>query len=207
METKPHIAFSVPSDWSNDQRGDFFERFVAELLRPMRLTLVQRLRFTGMEIDLLAKGDDAPSSVLVECKAQRDPIPAEVISKLLGNVFLRKADARWLFSTSDLTKDARGQWEEIQSDEEQHRKFTWYPPGKLCEILVSQSKVQGLVSMIEKLKPQLPGDATLVIRPDSWFWLVELVEGGLPAFFTVFDAKSGQTIAEEVNIPRQSRGL
>ena len=75
----------------------------------MRLKVVQRLRFTGMEIDLLARGEDQPRTILVECKAHRDPLGADVISKLLGNVEIRNAEAGWLFSTSDLTKDGRGQ--------------------------------------------------------------------------------------------------
>jgi hypothetical protein len=105
---KRHLLLSCPEDWSNDAMGQFFENFVADLLRPMRFAVHQRLRVTGMEIDLLAKGLDQPRTVLVECKAQRDPLPADVISKLIGNVAIRGADAGWLFSAGDLSKDGRG---------------------------------------------------------------------------------------------------
>src|SRR5512133_1793729 len=91
MPTKAHLLLSVPDDWDNDQRGEFFEKFVSGLLRPMRFEVTQRLRFTGMEIDVLARGLDHPKTVLVECKAQRDPVSADVISKLLGNVGIRHA--------------------------------------------------------------------------------------------------------------------
>src|SRR5690349_8966595 len=100
-----HLLLSVPEDFSTDDKGTFYENFITELLRPMRYRVEQRLRVTGMEIDLLAKGEDSPRKVLVECKAHRDPIAAEVITKLIGNVNLRRADEGWLFSTSDLTKD------------------------------------------------------------------------------------------------------
>jgi hypothetical protein len=64
-----HLLLHFPDDWTNDQKGDFFERFVADLLKPMRYEVRQRLRVTGMEIDLLAKGLDQPRTILVECKA------------------------------------------------------------------------------------------------------------------------------------------
>ncbi len=108
MTITKHLLLSFPDDLSRDECGNFFENFVAGLLRPMRLKVVQRLRFTGMEIDLLARGEDQPRTILVECKAHRDPLAADVISKLLGNVEIRNAEAGWLFSTSDLTKDCAG---------------------------------------------------------------------------------------------------
>ena len=140
MATTMHLQLSVPDDWSNDQRGDFFEEFVASILRPMRFKVIQRIRVTGMEIDLLAKGLDEPKTILAECKAQRDPIPADVITKLLGNVMVRDADAGWLFSTSDLSKDGRGQWEEIQASPRKAKLFSWFPPEKICEILIDQTQ-------------------------------------------------------------------
>ena len=103
--TRQHLFLQHPENWSNDERGKFFEDFVADVLRPMRLAISERLRVTGMEIDLLAKGIDQPRTILVECKAQRDALPADTISKLLGNVTIRGADAGRLFSCSDLSKD------------------------------------------------------------------------------------------------------
>jgi len=138
---KRHFILTCPSDWSNDGRGQFFEEFVADLLRPMRFAVVERLRVTGMEIDLLAKHLDRPETILVECKAQRDPLPADVISKLLGNVVIRGAAAGWLFSASDLSKDGKGQWEEIQKNQNLASKFTWFPPDKIIDILVDQGSV------------------------------------------------------------------
>src|SRR6185369_1018123 len=116
-----HLLLHVPESWTNDRKGDFFEAFVADILRPMRFRVVRRLRVTGMEIDLLAEGLDQPLTVLVECKAQRDALPADTISKLLGNVTIRGASAGWLFSTSELSKDGRAQWEDIQAKPDLHR--------------------------------------------------------------------------------------
>lgn len=188
-----HLLLSVPDDWSNDQRGTFFEEFVAELLQPMRLRVESKIRVTGMEIDLLARGQDQPRLILVECKAYRDPLPADVISKILGNVALRNADAGWLFSTSDLSKDGRGQWDEIQANERLAKTFTWYPPEKIVDILINQKSTvdpRTLVHFFENENCEV-GDWTLVITPHHRAWLVQLIEDGIPTRYSVFDARNG----------------
>lgn len=191
MTDTHHLLISVPDEWSSDDKGTFFESIVVELLRPMRLRVERRLRVTGMEIDLLAKGEDSPRTVLVECKAHRDPVAADTITKLLGNVQLRHADEGWLFTSSDLTKDGRGLWEEIQSDHAHSRKFTWYSPSKTIEILIAQKAVVAT----DRLQPYLvgldAGDWSLVLTPTTRAWLVQILEDGVPSRYCVFDAASG----------------
>lgn len=184
-----HLILSVPTDWSNDAKGDFFEEFVLEILRPMRLRAERRLRVTGMEIDILAKGEDRPFTVLVECKAYRDPVPADVITKLLGNVKLRRADQGWLFSTSDLTKDGRGLWQEIQEDEEHAKSLVWYSPSRTIDVLIAQRSVVDPATLLHRLTGHDLGDWTLVASPSRRAWLVELLEDGLPTKYCAFDAR------------------
>lgn len=190
-ENHHHLLLSVPDDFSTDAKGTFYESFIVDLLRPMRLRVEQRLRVTGMEIDLLAKGEDSPRKILVECKAHRDPIAAEVITKLIGNVTLRRADAGWLFSTSDLTKDGRGLWEEIQSDPEHARTFTWYSPARTLQVLIDQRSIIDPLRLSQSLAGFEVGDWSLIVTPAGRFWLAELLEEGLPAKYVVFDATNG----------------
>ncbi len=194
-----HLLLSVPEGWSNDQKGQFFERFVSDILKPLRFSVQNRIRVTGMEIDLLARALDEPRTVLVECKAQRDALPADTISKLIGNVAIRRADAGWLFSTCDLSKDGRGQWQEIQNDAELSRKFVWYPPDRLIDILLDQKAIQPPPA-IPNRPAVIAGDATLVVNPAGRWWLVEILEQGVPAYFTVFDATTGVPVGEEAAV-------
>lgn len=161
----------------------------------MRLKADQRLRVTGMELDILARGEDGPATVLVECKAHRDPISADVISKLMGNVVLRKADQGWLFTTSDLTKDGRGLWDEIQRDPEHARKFVWYSPSRTIDVLVGQRTIVDPSTILHRLVGQDVGDWSLVVTPARLSWLVELLEEGIPARYAVFDARTGQPLS------------
>ncbi|HEX9985568.1 MAG TPA: restriction endonuclease [Thermoanaerobaculia bacterium] len=189
-----HLLLTCPDDWANDARGDFFEGFVADVLRPMRFTVAQRLRFTGMEIDLLAKSEDQPRTILVECKAHRDPLPADVISKLIGNVTLRRADAGWLFSTGDLTKDGRGQWEEIQNDPALAQRFMWYSPTRLMDVLKQQRRVIDPLTLTARLHHFDVGNWTLIVTPTGRHWLAEIVESGMPTRYVVFDAATGEAL-------------
>lgn len=194
MSDVRHLLLSVPADWGNDEKGNFYEEFIVEILKPMRLRAEQRLRVTGMELDILAKGEDRPTTILVECKAHRDPISADVITKLMGNVHFRRADQGWLFTTSDLTKDGRGLWEEIQADPQHARMFVWYSPSRTIQVLISQKAVMDPLTLLHCLAGQDVGDWSLVVTPGKWSWLVELLEDGIPARYAVFDARSGQPL-------------
>jgi len=199
-----HILLALPDEWTNDQRGDFFEAFVADILKPMRFAVERRLRVTGMEIDILAKGLDQPKRILVECKAQRDTLPADVISKLLGNVTIRGVDAGWLFSAGDLSKDGRGQMEEIQSDPKLSALFTWYSPSRLIEVLISQKAVVDPCTLTSHAAPLQLGDATLICSPTGKRWLLELLQEGLPTYFLAFDAIKGILLSEDEAISAAS---
>lgn len=196
-----HLILHFPDDVSPQDQGIFFENFVARVVEPMRLEVVTRLRFTGMEIDLLATGKDVPKKVLIECKAKRDPLPADVISKLLGHVAIRKADEGWLFSTSEFGKDGRGLLEEIKHDTELSRKFVWFPPDKIVEVLINQREIVAP----DKLSPWVDhsdvGDWSLIITPTHRLWVVEILEDGLPTKYCVFDARSGQPFTGENRLP------
>jgi DNA-binding Xre family transcriptional regulator len=193
-----HLLLHLPDNWNNDRRGDFFENFIGDVLRPMRLAIEKRIRVTGMEIDLLAKGIDQPRKILVECKAQRDALPADVITKLLGNVEIRGADSGWLFSTSDLSKDGRGQWEEIKDQTRLASKFMWFPPERIVSILLDQQTVVDPHTALLKLARNTEsfGDATLICAPTGKHWLIEILREGLPASFTVLNAQDGSALDE-----------
>ena len=172
----------------------------------MRLRVEQRLRVTGMEINLLAKGEDSPQRLLIECKAHRDPIAAEVITKLIGNVTLRRADAGWLFSTSDLTKDGRGLWQEIQDNPEHARLFTWYSPARTLDVLIAQRSVIDPLCLTQSLANFEVGDWSLIVTPAGRFWLAELLDEGVPTKYVVFDATNGalKTASDARTVARAS---
>ena len=93
------IEICTKEDESTTVKGGILERLVAQILTVQQFEVTQTVRVTGMEIDVYAKHKITNQVILVECKAHENALPADVITKLLGNIMLRKADACWLVTT------------------------------------------------------------------------------------------------------------
>lgn len=194
---KTRLQIHVPRDWSDQKKGDFFEDFVANLLKPMNFDVVQRIRFAGMEIDLLAKDRNSPRKVLVECKAHETNISADTITKMLGNRRLRKVESAWLFTTSDLTKDGKGSWEDIKDDSELSREFVWYSPEKIIELLIRQNQIKSVEFIRPQLNSHLIGEFNLIISPTKYIWVAQLIDDGIPKHISAFDAITGKSYSKK----------
>lgn len=192
-----NISFLFPDTYDSNAKGNFFEQFVASLIEPMRYKVTSRIRYTGMEIDLLAKGCDQPKTIYIECKALKENISADVITKLIGNVWANDADEGWLFSTSDLSKDAKGLNENIKTNIDKARKFTWYGPEKILDILFSQKIIQKPETIPSKYQLNNVGDFTLLVLPDKFVWLLELIENNISKSCILFDAQNGNIISDK----------
>ena len=61
------------------EKGDFFESLLRSVLETQRYQVVERVNFTGTEIDLLCQHLDRPGdTALVECKARSSILSADV---------------------------------------------------------------------------------------------------------------------------------
>ena len=59
-----------PKD-SSEAKGKFFEQVMRQVFETQRYEVIQNLRFTGSEIDLLAKHKDKNETIYIECKARQ----------------------------------------------------------------------------------------------------------------------------------------
>ena len=101
-----NIEIAVSDNISNTEKGRLLEELGKEVLEAMQYTVVDEVRKTGIEIDLLAKHNISGEEIYVECKAHKDSLPADVITKLLGNITFYSVGSGWLISTGNLGKDA-----------------------------------------------------------------------------------------------------
>lgn len=91
---------------------------------------------------MLAKNKETNEEILVECKAHSSNLSADVITKLVGNVYTRDVSAGWLMTTGPLGKDAKGiQYDWEQKPTEQRRKLRVYTPAKLLDTLISANLI------------------------------------------------------------------
>jgi Holliday junction resolvase-like predicted endonuclease len=177
---RPMPLVLVPSTFSPDERGKFFEGVVANLLKKQRYDVTERVRFTGMEIDVLADHKDTRQRAYVECKFARDPFSSEVVDKLLGKGFRKRVDIVYLFSVSEPGKEARGVIDELtRSTRNERPRFAFVGPDGIVD---SFQDLYG-VECDERILPDgtNAGGVHLAIVPDlPPFWIVEELDSGLP---------------------------
>jgi hypothetical protein len=135
--------FVVPSTWSNDERGNYFEQFIAALLAQLDWECQVRVRHLGMEIDVFAIDKMTNERALVQCKFQKDNISANVIDLLYGQGS-RRADIKkmLLFSIADLGKDAKAVLKDIADNGQ--KPLIYHGPARVVE----------LVSKIDNVAPR-----------------------------------------------------
>ena len=102
MNTK--IEVCIKEDETTTVKGGILENLTAEVLKCQQYKVTQTVRVTGIEIDVLAQHKFTGQNILVECKAWDSALPADVITKLLGNGMLKGIKTCWLVTTGGLSK-------------------------------------------------------------------------------------------------------
>ena len=125
------FRIAVPSSWSSDQKGAFLEDIAKQALRRQSYDIIERIRFTGMEIDLLGTHKPSGDKVYIECKFYEKNISANVLDLMVGQGFRRRIPRLALFSVSSLSKDAKGALDELKTDE--RLSFSFYGPDQMLE--------------------------------------------------------------------------
>ena len=92
------IEVGTEAEDSKRDRGVLLEKLGKEILQVLQYEVIEEIRITGMEVDLLAKNKETNEEILVECKAHSSNLSADVITKLVGNVYTRDVSAGWLMT-------------------------------------------------------------------------------------------------------------
>lgn len=168
----------VPDNWDNNQKGQFWENLVADLLRQRGFHVIERIEFTGMEADCLAEHSETHQKAWVECKfktKQKTTIESDVIMKLLGTAFRKEVTFAYLFSTSEPGSNARG------VIHEENEKNKYQPDRKPKLVFVGPKEiVQWFIDFKGVTVPELNRNnigivksLILIINPDKIFWVAE----------------------------------
>lgn len=195
------IEVTVKEGDSSKQRGDLLESLAKRVLLNLQHDHVRtEVRVTGCELDLLAVEKQSGSRIIVECKAYRDKtIAAEVITKMLGNLFAHDFASAWLITTSRLGKDAVGLVETIRGTPEKAAKLKVYDSESMIDLLVTTREVVAPDSLVVPLAIKaLPG-RTLLLTDIGEFWAVPVLgeKSGVADTVLVFDASSGKPVTND----------
>ncbi len=170
------ISVLIPFSWTNDKKGKYLEDLSAKILQKQSYRILERVRFTGMEIDLLAQHKPSGDKVYVECKFHSKPLSANVVDVCVGQSFRKRLQKIALFSIGPLGKDAKGAIEELKSDD--RMSFAHYGPKEIIEAIVD-SKTFKFPN--EDEIPVSVSHANLIVHPEFPFlWLFQDQKDGKP---------------------------
>lgn len=193
----------LDSDSTKD-KGDLLEQLASNLLKAQGYTVINEIRVTGAELDLLCKHTVSGKEIYVECKAQKENIGAPILRQLLGTVSAYEYSEGWLISTSEFGKEAKG-FAEMYKQKEPNiaSKLSFYTPELIINALVQASVIspqpsiqaQELISSHTAL-----GDWVLLISKYGIFWCAYILTGGVPSGVQVFSAKQGTLVTDQATL-------
>lgn len=176
--------------YRND-KGRLFEKIVSQFLKNQNYTVTERVRDVGTEIDLLCKNDLSGDIAVVECKSQAEPLPSSVVNKLHTDVSLNDAHVGWIFSISDLGKEAEGRLRKL-NEKEGKETFRHFSPSALVDYLI---RIGALVEPSE-VPEGLPNEKYLCIFENRYVWVYSVHDSasGQPVALRAWDAETAQII-------------
>jgi hypothetical protein len=203
------VEVTVKEGDSSTQRGTLLESLAKRVMAALQYNHVQtNVRVTGCELDIIATEQQTDARVSIECKAYRDrTISADVLTKMLGNMFVHDYTSTWLITTARLGKDAAGLVESFRSKSvEQRQRLRIYEPNALVELLVSVGQIK------DPSKLELPAtfltlpNRTLLLTDVGEFWAVSAVgpKSGIADTVMVFDAQTGRQITNQALVQQLS---
>ena len=200
-----NIEVCIKENQSTTDKGRILEKLAVDVLKIQQYDVFDTVRITGMEVDVLAKHRINNAQIYVECKAWTDPLPADVITKLLGNVLIKNATAGWLMTTGPLSKDAKGlvaEWENRTDDS--RTKLSVYTAERIIDLLFDTRQIVSAdnVATLAGEEFDIGQNITLLLLPNSMIWVVPIIDAHtrLASSVVAFDAKSGNRIKEKAKL-------
>jgi len=192
------IEVALPKAASTTEKGTVLEKFATRLLESQNFRVVQQVRLTAMEVDLLAQEKSTGERVFVECKAFRSTISADVLTKLLGNVVADDdLTSGWLISTYALGKDAKGfrdKWS--QKPLSDRRRLQIYAPEALLERLVGAGLIIDPARLVIPPNLRISEERFLLLTEFGEFWVVVVFDpdSGIRESALLYEACTGTRI-------------
>jgi len=186
---KKQIKIILDPKISESQKGEFFESLVRHIFETQRYDITQRVNFTGMEIDLIAKHKDRLETAYIECKA-KERLKTDDIRTFAFNVGYREANYGYFISTTEFEHQVAGLIEEMKVNKKYSNLYFW-GPDKIFELLES-AKAITLLDLSE-----IKYTITKTILSYTYFgtfYILILVKNTIPSQFCVYNAKKASLI-------------
>ena len=190
------IEVCIKEEETTTCKGGILEKLIAEVLKCQQYEVTQTVRVTGIEIDVLAQHKFTGQTILVECKAWDSALPADVITKLLGNGLLKEIKICWLVTTGGLSKDAEGI--RIEWENEKREGLVFYTQNRIINLLTDSHLIKSIDVICDSVKEYftIGSEALLMLTSAGMYWVVPVTDSevGLSSAVLAFDATTGHRI-------------
>lgn len=197
------IEVACKTDATTKDKGDLLEGLAKKLLAAQSFDVIEEIRFTGVEIDLLCMHRGSGREIYVECKARKEKVSANALNQLVGTVVTRGYAEGWILTTSELGKEAKGFVEEWKNKPSKPVQLAFYTPDLIVDSLQSSSVIRQppLTEAAEFAGgEEFLGEWVLVITIYGYFWIVYVLVGGEPNAVLVYNATNGRHIADKATL-------
>ncbi|PSB34498.1 hypothetical protein C7B69_06155 [filamentous cyanobacterium Phorm 46] len=184
---EPKIRFKVviPHEWSNKEKGDFWEDVSADLFHSYEWEVIQNIEFDGMQTDIYVKNLDTNKTGLIECKFQQESIDAPTIFKLMGQALYKKVDFAYLLSTSDLNGKAKAVVYEYKKEQDKPFTLVSWSSDTLAKKIMNIKTIQ--LPEINQIIGRVETITLLVTHEKEFFWVAEeMGESNIPCRAIIF---------------------
>lgn len=194
MITQIRIEFPEPND--KQAKGEFLEDLFRTLMERQRYDVVQRIKFTGTEIDLLCQHRDrSEDTALVECKAKINIISNDIKNFAFDLIVSNKARYGYFVHTSEIQQQAAGVKEELEIDHTD--RITFVGPAKLIDWLEDA----GIIDPPQT--PEFSGlNATkriLLFTQTTKIWIYVFAMGASPSHFVMASVDGSRVPSSEIS--------
>lgn len=182
------IFVIVPDNYSNTQKGTFFEKLCADILRKQSYKITgMEVRKTGMEIDITAEHSPSGSSVYVECKFYNSKnIDSTIVDLCYAQSSRAKIKRIALFSTARLGKDAQGAYDDYRKMDD--CDYSFYGRQEILDALIASGKAKAYEEA--ELSSNIT-HASLIIHPELDFtWIFQEMDNGVASRLLAYNMSS-----------------
>ena len=174
------------------EKGDFFESLLRAIMETQRYQVVERINFTGTEIDLLCQHLDRPQdTALVECKARSGIVSADVKNFGFDVLVSNRAKYGFFVTTSELQHQAAGTVEELRKND----RLTFWEPEKVIELL-QHSRIVSAPPLLESAT-LTPTKRILLYSYIGRYWVTLFSNKILPTHFEIVSAVLGEPVSHD----------
>jgi len=202
LNIKKQIKIILDPEKLDSQKGEVFEDLVRRIFETQRYDITQRVNFTGMEIDLIAKHKDRSETAYIECKA-RERLNSDDIKTFAFNVVHQEVNYGYFISTTEFEHQVAGLIEEMRGKDKYANLYFW-EPDKLFELLESAKVIATLD--YSNIKHTIT-KTILACAYFGNFYILILIKNTIPTQFCVYHAKKASLVQDNAIIEKLKNNI